>query len=57
LDRFDDCHESACCVSGKSELKLLATQADDGFNDDHADWVDAKLRLRALRFPPRCPLG
>jgi len=30
-------------VTGKHELKLLANNADDGNNFDHADWADAVL--------------
>ncbi|MCU0664159.1 MAG: NPCBM/NEW2 domain-containing protein, partial [Myxococcota bacterium] len=30
-------------VTGKSEILLVVTDAEDGNNFDHADWADAKL--------------
>jgi alpha-galactosidase len=30
-------------VGGSNELKLLTTNAQDGYDSDHADWVDAKV--------------
>ncbi|MBV6712522.1 NPCBM/NEW2 domain-containing protein [Paenibacillus chitinolyticus] len=30
-------------LSGKNELKLIVTDGGDGINNDHADWVNARL--------------
>ncbi|WP_051348762.1 glycoside hydrolase family 2 TIM barrel-domain containing protein [Peribacillus kribbensis] len=32
-------------VKGKSELKLVVTDAGDGNSNDHADWADPKLKV------------
>ncbi len=33
-------------VTGKAELKLLASNADDGYDSDHGDWADARLECQ-----------
>ncbi len=34
-------------VSGKNELRLLVSNANDGNNGDHADWANARLSCSA----------
>ena len=39
-------------VRGKLVLDLIVTDAGDGFNNDHADWADAQLRLASSDILP-----
>ena len=31
-------------LTGKKEMKLVVTDAGDGYGWDHADWADAKFK-------------
>ena len=39
-------------VRGRLVLDLIVTDAGDGFNNDHADWADAQLRLASSDILP-----
>lgn len=39
-------------VSGKSQIKLIVTDAGDGKNSDHADWANARFIPAGVTPPP-----
>jgi hypothetical protein len=39
-------------VTGKSEIRLIVTNADGNFDSDHGDWANARLTSRRRTLQP-----
>lgn len=51
LKGFDDPKRLFANIDGVKELKLVATDAGDGINCDHANWANPQLALKGTSLP------